>query len=353
MRNKTVKSSANKFSQNNTAKKINFVKKTVKSDESSPKKAVNRGFRTAYSVKSTSEPFVKTEKSTNSRVKPIRKSTNVVEFDSDEKPIFKKKINTFDKNFTNRVNKLTVKKNEEKSIFDEIRLNKFIANAGICSRREADELIKNGLVEVNGKVIVEMGYKVMKTDTVRFDDKILRPEKPIYVLLNKPKGFITTTKDENMRKTVLDLVAKATPYRIFPVGRLDRPTTGVLLLTNDGEMTKKLTHPSHGVKKIYHVTLNQKLSHEHFEMIKNEGVHLFEGLATVDSISYIEGKPKNEVGVEIHIGWNRVVRRIFEKLGYEVEFLDRVLFAGLTKKNLKRGDWRILNEQEISNLKML
>lgn len=242
---------------------------------------------------------------------------------------------------------------KEKSSFDEIRLNKFIANAGICSRREADELIKNGLVEVNGKVITEMGYKVLKTDIVRFDDKTLRPEKPVYVLLNKPKGFISTTNDEKMRKTVIDLVAKATPYRLFPVGRLDRSTTGVLLLTNDGELTKKLTHPSHDVRKIYHVSLDKKLSTEHFELIKNEGIHLFEGLAKVDEISFIEGKPKTEVGVQIHIGWNRVVRRIFEKLGYEVVALDRVVFAGLTKKNVKRGDYRFLTELEVNNLKML
>lgn len=265
---------------------------------------------------------------------------------------------TWDNKNTPSKKPLFIKKNPKpldkgKSSFDEIRLNKFIANAGICSRREADELIKNGLVEVNGKVITEMGYKVLKTDFVRFDDKTLRPEKPVYLLLNKPKGFISTTNDEKMRKTVIDLVAKATPYRLFPVGRLDRATTGVLLLTNDGELTKKLTHPSHDVRKIYHVSLDKKLSVEHFELIKNEGVHLFEGLAQVDEISFIEGKPKTEVGVQIHIGWNRVVRRIFEKLGYEVVALDRVVFAGLTKKNVKRGDYRFLTELEVNNLRML
>ena len=235
---------------------------------------------------------------------------------------------------------------------DTIRLNKYIANSGICSRREADELITQGLVEVNGKVVTEMGYQVQKTDRVVFDGQSITPEKPVYVLLNKPKGYISTTKDEKARKTVMDLVANASPYRLFPVGRLDRQTTGLILLTNDGHLTKKLTHPSFGVKKIYHVTLDRKLSVEDLRTIA-DGVLLEEGVAEVDSISYIEGKPKNEVGIEIHIGWNRVVRRIFKKMGYEVEALDRVIFAGLTKKNIKRGHWRILTEMEVNNLKML
>ena len=235
---------------------------------------------------------------------------------------------------------------------DTIRLNKYIANSGICSRREADELITQGLVEVNGKVVTEMGYQVQKTDRVVFDGQSITPEKPVYVLLNKPKGYISTTKDEKARKTVMDLVANASPYRLFPVGRLDRQTTGLILLTNDGHLTKKLTHPSFGVKKIYHVTLDRKLSVEDLRTIA-DGVRLEEGVAEVDSISYIEGKPKNEVGIEIHIGWNRVVRGIFKKMGYEVEALDRVIFAGLTKKNIKRGHWRILTEMEVNNLKML
>ncbi|MGI9651532.1 pseudouridine synthase [Chryseobacterium sp. RLHN22] len=235
---------------------------------------------------------------------------------------------------------------------DTIRLNKYIANSGICSRREADELITQGLVEVNGKVVTEMGYQVQKTDKVVFDGQNITPEKPVYVLLNKPKGYISTTKDDKARKTVMDLVANASPYRVFPVGRLDRSTTGVILLTNDGHMTKKLTHPSFDAKKIYHVTLDKKLTHEDMKLIA-EGIRLDEGVATVDQISFIEGKPKNEVGIEIHIGWNRVIRRIFQRLGYEVEALDRVMFAGLTKKNIKRGHWRILSEQEVNNLKML
>ncbi|SDE37553.1 pseudouridine synthase [Riemerella columbipharyngis] len=245
-----------------------------------------------------------------------------------------------------RINKLIQQPKET------IRLNKYVANSGVCSRREADELIKQGLVEVNGKIITEMGYQVQKTDKVVFDGQSITPEKPVYVLLNKPKGYISTTKDEKARKTVMDLTANSSPYRIFPVGRLDRQTTGVILLTNDGHLTKKLTHPSFNIKKIYHVTLDRKLSKEDMHAI-SEGIRLEEGIAEVDSISYIEGKPKNEIGIEIHIGWNRVIRRIFQRLGYEVEGLDRVMFAGLTKKNIKRGHWRILTELEVNNLKML
>ncbi len=233
-----------------------------------------------------------------------------------------------------------------------IRLNKYIANSGICSRREADVLITQGLVQVNGKVVTEMGHQVNRTDKVVFDGQSITPEKPVYVLLNKPKGYISTTKDDKARKTVLDLVANASPYRMFPVGRLDRTTTGVILITNDGHLTKKLTHPSFDVRKIYHVTLDKKLSGEDMQAII-DGIRLEEGVAVVDSISFIEGKPKNEVGIENHIGWNRVIRRIFQRLGYEVESLDRVMFAGLTKKNIRRGHWRILTDLEVNNLYML
>lgn len=244
------------------------------------------------------------------------------------------------------------KKNQEGTDEDGVRLNKYIARAGLASRREADELIKTGVVEVNGKIIQEMGYKVQPTDVVRFDGREIKAEKKVYVLLNKPKGFITTTKDEKGRKTVMDLVANASPYRIYPVGRLDRPTTGVLLLTNDGEMAKKLTHPKHDVKKIYHVTLDKNLSTGDMHKIL-EGIELEEGTAIVDKISYVDGKKKNEIGLEIHIGWNRVIRRIFAEIGYEVIKLDRVYFAGLTKKGVKRGNWKILTEQEVNYLKML
>ncbi|WP_313374884.1 pseudouridine synthase [Chishuiella sp.] len=234
-----------------------------------------------------------------------------------------------------------------------IRLNKYVANAGIASRREADELIKTGIVTVNGQVITEMGHKVQPDDEVRFDGRKISSEKNVYFVLNKPKGFISTAKDERDRKTVMDLMANATTARIFPIGRLDRQTTGVLLFTNDGYLTKKLTHPSHDVKKIYHVTLDKKLTANDLADIK-KGVRLIpEGIAMVDEISFIEGRPKNEVGIELHIGWNRVVRRIFEAKGYAVEALDRVSFAGLTKKTLQRGEYRRLTEQEVNFLKML
>lgn len=250
------------------------------------------------------------------------------------------------------VQKRRFKKVEKDVHKDTIRLNKYIANSGICSRREADDLIVQGLVEVNGKVVTEMGYQVEKTDKVVFDGQGITPEKPVYVLLNKPKGYISTTKDDKARKTVMDLVANASPYRLFPVGRLDRSTTGVILLTNDGHMTKKLTHPSFDSKKIYHVTLDKKLTNEDMKLIA-EGIRLEEGIAVVDQISFIEGKPRNEIGMEISIGWNRLIRRIFQRLGYEVEALDRVMFAGMTKKNIKRGHWRILTDLEVNNLKML
>lgn len=235
---------------------------------------------------------------------------------------------------------------------DTIRLNKFIANSGMCSRREADELITQGLVTVNGKTISEMGYQVHKTDRVIFDGQGIVPEKPVYVLLNKPKGYISSTKDDKASKSVTELVANASPYKLSPVGKLDRTSLGVILLTNDQLMLKKMTHPAFTLKNIYQVVLDKKLDREDLQAIK-DGIRLDEGIAEVDHISYIEGKPKNEIGIELHLGWNRIVRRIFSKVGYEVEVMDRVMFAGLTKKNIKRGHWRILTEQEVNNLKML
>jgi len=233
-----------------------------------------------------------------------------------------------------------------------IRLNKFIAHAGICSRREADMHIKIGSVKVNNKVMTEMGYKVKPTDEVQFDGQRLQAEKPTYVLLNKPKGFITTTRDEKGRKTVMDLVANATKARIVPVGRLDRPTTGLLLFTNDGDLAKKLTHPSTGVKKLYHVVLDKNVSGQHLQSIK-AGIKLDDGSIKADEVSYVQGASKREVGIALHSGRNRIVRRIFESLGYEVITLDRVLFAGLTKKDLPRGHWRHLSQTEVQQLKML
>ena len=265
---------------------------------------------------------------------------------------FKKRFDRDGERVNSYVQKRKQDKIEKDLHKDTIRLNKYIANSGLCSRREADQLIVQGLVEVNGQVVIEMGYQVKKEDRVVFDGQPITPEKNVYVVLNKPKGYISTTKDDKARKTVMDLVANASPYRLFPVGRLDRSTTGVILLTNDGHLTKKLTHPSFNVRKIYHVVLDRKLTNDDLKTIA-EGIRLEEGVAIPDSISFIEGKPKNEIGIEIHIGWNRVIRRIFQKLGYEVEALDRVTFAGLTKKNIKRGHWRILSELEVNNLKML
>lgn len=243
------------------------------------------------------------------------------------------------------------KKNAQKSS-EGMRLNKFIAHAGICSRREADMYIKLGSVKVNNKVMTEMGYKVKPTDEVQFDGQRLQAEKPTYVLLNKPKGFITTTRDEKGRKTVMDLVANATKSRIIPVGRLDRPTTGLLLFTNDGDLAKKLTHPSTGLKKLYHVVLDKKVSVQHLQSIK-AGIKLDDGSIKADEVSYVQGASKREVGIAIHSGRNRIVRRIFEYLGYDVITLDRVLFAGLTKKDLPRGHWRHLSQAEVQKLKML
>ncbi len=233
-----------------------------------------------------------------------------------------------------------------------IRLNKYVANSGVCSRREADTYIAAGNVTVNGVPITEMGYKVKPGEIVRFDGRVLNPEKKEYVLLNKPKNFITTTSDEKGRRTVMELISKASKSRLVPVGRLDRNTTGLLLFTNDGDLAKKLTHPRHRVRKIYHVELNKNLKAEDLHAIKN-GLQLEDGPVAVDDISYIKNAPKREVGVKIHSGRNRIVRRIFEHLGYDVIKLDRVVFAGLTKKDLPRGHWRPLTTQEVVNLQMI
>jgi len=235
---------------------------------------------------------------------------------------------------------------------DAIRLNKYIANSGICSRREADTYIRSGSATVNGKIITEMGYQVKPTDIVKFDEVVITPEAKRYVLLNKPKNFITSMDDERGRKTVMDLIRRASKERIYPVGRLDRLTTGLLMFTNDGEMAKKLTHPKHEVRKLYHATLDKKLSISDLHKI-SENFVLDGKMVFVDKISYIDDKPKFEIGIEIHSGRNRIVRRIFEHFGYNVTKLDRVVFAGLTKKNLGRGVWRHLTEQEVNNLKMI
>ena len=241
---------------------------------------------------------------------------------------------------------------EEKTNLGGTRLNKYLANAGICSRREADTLIAAGAVTVNGVPITQMGYRVNPGDVVKYNNAAVRTEKMVYVLLNKPKDYITTTDDPFERKTVMQLVESAGKERIYPVGRLDRDTTGLLLITNDGELTKKLTHPSHQVEKIYFTELDQPLTKKDMEQIA-EGVQLDDGMAHVDAISYAgDGNDKKLIGLELHTGRNRIVRRIFEALGYKVRKLDRVVFAGLTKKDLPRGRWRFLTEMEVNGLKM-
>lgn len=242
--------------------------------------------------------------------------------------------------------KIFQKKDSDKGT---IRLNKYIANAGVCSRREADKLIEAGEVTVNGQVITEMGYQVQARDEVRHKKKLLKREKFVYVLLNKPKDFITTTSDPEERKTVMELVKNACDERIFPVGRLDRATTGLLLFTNDGDMAKKLTHPSHKIKKLYQVELDKPITEDDFNQIV-EGLKLEDGPAPVDDLAVISPDSKS-LGIEIHIGRNRIVRRIFDHLGYTVVKLDRVVYAGLTKKDLPRGKWRFLTQKEVVNLR--
>ena len=232
-----------------------------------------------------------------------------------------------------------------------LRLNKFLANAGICSRREADEFIQAGVVSVNGEVVTELGTKIKRTDEIKFHDQPVTLEKKVYVLLNKPKDCVTTSDDPQQRKTVMDLVKNVCPERIYPVGRLDRNTTGVLLLTNDGDLASKLTHPKFLKKKVYHVFLDKNVTAHDMQQIA-EGIELEDGEIHADAIEYASDTDKSQVGIEIHSGKNRIVRRIFEHLGYRVVKLDRVQFAGLTKKNLRRGDWRFLTEKEVEMLRM-
>ncbi len=234
---------------------------------------------------------------------------------------------------------------------DKMPLNKYIAHAGICGRREAAELVKRGVVKVNGKPVTEPGFKVDSTDEINVNGKkIFLAKNLVYILLNKPKDYITTTEDPKGRKTVLDLISRATTERVYPVGRLDRNTSGVLLFTNDGELAQKLTHPSNEIKKVYHITLDKPLTKNDFDKIL-KGIVLEDGPINVDALAFADIKDKTQIGLEIHSGKNRIVRRIFESLGYDVKNLDRVIFAGLTKKNIERGKWRFLKEKEVRDLK--
>ena len=274
-------------------------------------------------------------KQNSSRGRQAKQSTSRSTNSSDQKKPFERQKKTYGKGKPNPYGK-NIRKDTPKQRLEEpteIRLNKYIANSGICSRREADVYIEAGSATVNGKVVTEMGYKVKLDDEVRFDGSLINPEVKRYVLLNKPKNFITTMDDERGRDTVMSLVAKATKERIYPVGRLDRQTTGLLLFTNDGEMAKKLTHPKHNVRKLYHASLDKKLALNDLQKI-SENFMLEEKMVFVDAISYVDNQPKTEVGIEIHSGRNRIVRKIFEHFGYNVLKLDRVLFSELNKKKL-------------------
>jgi 23S rRNA pseudouridine2605 synthase len=233
---------------------------------------------------------------------------------------------------------------------EKIRLNRFIANSGVCSRRDADEYIKNGQIKVNGKVITDLGTKVSHSDDVRFQNKKLTAEKKVYIIMNKPKDYVTTVDDPHAEHTVMELLGSDFPERVYPVGRLDKATTGVLLLTNDGELAGRLTHPKYERKKVYHVYLDRSVSREDLFKL-TEGIEIDDEKVAADAVSYADEQDRSQIGIELHSGKNRIVRRLFESLNYKVKKLDRVYFAGLTKKNLKRGRWRFLSDKEVSMLK--
>ena len=264
---------------------------------------------------------------------------------------YRQRTADYDPNAKYSMKKRIEYKDEHLDPNEPIRLNKYLANAGVCSRREADEFIQAGVVTVNGNVVTELGTKVVRTDEVKFHDQPVTLEKKVYVLLNKPKDYVTTSDDPQQRKTVMDLVKNVCPERIYPVGRLDRNTTGVLLLTNDGDLASKLTHPKFLKKKVYHVYLDKNVTAHDMQQIAT-GIEPEDGEIHADDIQYASDTDKSQVGIEIHSGKNRIVRRIFESLGYRVVKLDRVQFAGLTKKNLRRGDWRFLTEKEVEMLRM-
>lgn len=327
--------------------KKSFGKSPEKSrDKNAPEKEKPFGKKLDKASKYYDAPeYVKKKKAEPKSEKPFRKSKSSGDFNADEirgietKSLKFKKLSKAVKTSTKSSGKLQ----------EGVRLNKYIANAGICSRREADTFITTGLITINGKIITELGTRVMPGDEVKFNDEKVNPEKKVYILLNKPKDYVTTLDDPEGRKTVMELIKSACEERVYPVGRLDRNTTGLLLLTNDGDLTKKLTHPSNNKKKIYHVEVDKPISREHLDMIA-EGIELEDGPIVVDAISYVDNL-KTEVGIELHSGRNRIVRRIMEHFGYNVKRLDRVYFAGLTKLNLPRGRWRFLTDQEIIRIK--
>jgi 23S rRNA pseudouridine2605 synthase len=313
-------------------------KGTVRSSRNgSSRNAASESKRSPEKRKEAVKTFKKTAEKPALKGKPAAKSNDVSARDKRKYIDFKEKV----------------KKGDPLPSFNEdaIRLNKYLSNAGVCSRREADVLIQTGVVSVNGQIITELGYKISPGDVIQYDGETINAETKRYVLLNKPKGFITTMDDPFGRKTVMSLVRKACKERVYPVGRLDRDTTGLLLFTNDGDMAKKLTHPAHQAKKIYHVELNKPVRVEDIEKLK-KGVDLEDGRTRFDEVEFVKEGTAREVGVELHSGKNRIVRRMFEALGYEVVKLDRVQFAGLTKKDLPRGMFRHLTEKEVAFLKM-
>ena len=343
-----------------------FVKREDgKYESSSPRKSFSDGERKPYAKREDGEkrPYAKRDdSSTESRPRRSfsdgekRESKSFGDrprksFDDDKKP-YEPRLSKTERVVEKSKKSGPSKTSTQKNVSDgAIRLNRYVANAGICSRREADVLIATGVVTVNGKIIVEMGYKVNPTDVVAYGGVPIKNEVKKYLLLNKPKDYITTMDDPEERKTVMELIRNACKERLYPVGRLDRNTTGILLFTNDGDMTAKLTHPKFLVRKIYHVVLDKRITSEDFKHI-SEGVELSDGFIKPDALEYV-GEGKSELGVEIHSGRNRIVRRMFEHLGYEVMKLDRVAFAGLTKKDLPRSKFRFLTEKEIDFLKML
>ena len=286
--------------------------------------------------------------------KPVSKKTEEIsdeEFSLEKFNEDKKRHSTEKKKYETLTKSTKTSFAKERDDDGTTRLNKYLSNAGICSRREADQLIESGVIRVNGKVVTELGTRILQGDKVSYGDQTVKSETLMYLLLNKPKDYITTVDDPDKRRTVMELIKNACKERVYPVGRLDRNTTGLLLFTNDGELTMKLTHPKNNIKKIYHVVTDQNVSKEDMEKLRN-GIELEDGFIMPDDVEFVgEGHNKKDIGIEIHSGKNRVVRRMFEHLGYNVVKLDRVMFAGLTKKDLPRGKWRLLSKTEIGFLK--
>ncbi|MEO6902284.1 MAG: pseudouridine synthase [Bacteroidia bacterium] len=342
-----------------TSGRVAFKKNESETDTSKFKKEKNTGEHFSFAKKDSSKPPLRKSTFKKAEVNPYDLDERDLKYqDDDKKTSFNKsKTTKYTKKPYEKKTFTGKRKNDSKpqrEVDDGlIRLNKYIANAGICSRREADTLIETGVVQVNGKTITEMGYRVKPTDIIKYGGQVLKKERMVYLVLNKPKDYITTIDDPQKRRTVLELVQGACRERIYPVGRLDRATTGLLLFTNDGDLTKKLTHPKYGVRKIYHAELDKPLKNTDLNKI-TEGLELEDGLIKVDEVSYVgNGADKTQIGIEIHSGKNRIVRRIFEHLGYNVRKLDRVMFGSLTKKDLSRGRWRLLSDAEVGMLKMI